>query len=128
MVAIGIGDRMVMMQGFARQKSKSNNPTKKARSVAFRRYVVPSETKESLGARTALAEAGIAMRGRSFEDVISHVVSQTGGKNWGGPAKAEKLKRMRYAAADLNLARMRRLAGGAHVGIEAGYASLPGLF
>jgi len=113
MAIFGIGDSMVMMQGFGRQKAMARNPKKKARSIAFRRYVVPSETRESLGARIALAGAGISARGKSFEEVIATVVSTCSGKDYGGKAKAVALKRARYSSADANLARMRMKIGGA---------------
>lgn len=126
MVAIGIGDRMVMMQGHSRQKAISNDPTKKGRSVSFRRYVVPSETRESLSARAALADAAIAMRGRSFEEVITNVIQQTAGRDHGGKAKAARLKQARYLLADANVARMKALlSGGAPALTPTG---IPGLF
>lgn len=111
MAVFGIGDSMVMMRGFGRQKAIARDPKKKARSIAFRRYVVPSETRESLAARIALAEAGIGARGRSFEEVIANVMSATSGKDYGGRRKAAALKRARYSAADANLARMRAKVG-----------------
>lgn len=113
MAVIGLGDKLVLMQGFARQKAIARDPKKKARAFAFRRYVVPSETKEALRARLALAEAAIEMRGKTFEEVIANVVRKCSGKDYGGKAKREALKRARYAQADANVARMRAKLGGA---------------
>lgn len=107
MAVIGLGERLVLMQGFARQKAVARDPKKKARVIHYRRYVVPSETKESLQARIALAEAAISARGKSFEEVVATVVERCSGKDYGGQAKKEALKKARYAAADANLARMR---------------------
>jgi hypothetical protein len=113
MAILGIGDSMVMMQGFGRQKAVARNPAKKARSLSFRRYVVPSETRESLGARIALAEAGISARGKSFEEVIATVMQNCSGKDYGGARKAQALKQAGYRVADANLSRMRSKIGGA---------------
>ena len=95
------------MQGFARQKAIARNPKKKARAFAFRRYVVPSETKESLPARIALAEAAHEMFGRSFEEVIANVIRKCSGKDYGGKAKREKLRAAKHDAARANIERMK---------------------
>ena len=95
-----------MMQGFARQKGVARDPKKKARIFAFRRYVVPSETKESLPARIALARAAQEMYGHSFEEVVANVMAKCSGKDYGGKAKAARLREARHGAASANIARM----------------------
>lgn len=107
MAVVGVGQPLVLMQGFARQKAIARNPQKKARQFAFRRYVVPSETKASLKARIALAEAAIAMRGKSFEEVIANVVTKCSGQDYGGKAIQAAKKRARYVAANSWLAKAR---------------------
>jgi len=111
MAIVPIGGSLVLMQGFARQKAIARNPAKKARMFAFRRYVVPSETKESLAARIALAEAAQAAYGKSFEEVIASVISACSGKDYGGKAKKARLREARHAAASANIARMRAKLG-----------------
>jgi hypothetical protein len=107
MVVFGLGDNLVLMQGFARQKAIASDPKKKARSIALRRYVVPSETAESLPARLCLAEAAQRAYGGTFEDVIATVVRECSGKDYGGKAKAATLRDMHHAQATANIARMR---------------------
>lgn len=107
MAVIGLGERLVIMQGFARQKAVARDPKKKARVIHYRRYVVPSETKYSLQARIALAEAAISARGKSFEEVIATVVERCSGKTYKPADVREAEKRARYLAADANLKRMK---------------------
>ena len=104
MAKVELGGTVVPMFGFDRQKAIARDPKKKARRWAIRRYVVPSLTKEALGARIALMEAAIEMRGRSFEEVVTNVIEKCSGKDHGGKAKREALKKARYAAADKRLA------------------------
>jgi len=115
MAVIGIGERLVLMQGFARQKKVARDPKKKARSIAWRRYVVPSETAESLQARLALARAAYEAYGKSFEEVIANVIEKCSGKDYGGKLKKERMREARHAAAAANIRRMeeklRELAG-----------------
>lgn len=111
MAVVPLGGSLVLMQGFARQKAIARNPRKKARAFAFRRYVVPSETKQSLPARIALAEAAQAAYGKTFEEVIASVVSKCSGKDYGGKAKRAALREARHAAASANIARMRAKLG-----------------
>lgn len=106
MAVIPIGGSLVIMQGFSRQKAIARDPAKKSRMFAFRRYVVPSETRESLQARISLAQAAISARGRSFEEVVANIVSSCSGKDYGGKAKANSLKSARHAAASANVTRM----------------------
>ncbi|MFQ6105690.1 MAG: hypothetical protein ACE5NL_01285 [Candidatus Hydrothermarchaeaceae archaeon] len=107
MAVVGIGERMVMMQGFARQKAISTKARKRARAIAFRRYVVPSETKESLPARICLSEAAQKAYGKSFEDVIARVQADCSGKDYGGEAKRKRLRTGAHKAATANIARMK---------------------
>lgn len=106
MAVVPLGGSLVLMQGFARQKAIAKNPKKKARAFAFRRYVVPSETKESLMSRLALARAAHEMYGRSFEEVISNVIEKCSGKDYGGAAKKQAIREARHAAAAGNISRM----------------------
>lgn len=106
MAVIGIGDRLVLMQGFARQKKIARDPRKKARSIAWRRYVVPSETLEALQARLALAKAAYEAYGKSFEEVIANVIEKCSGHDYGGRIKRERLREARHAAATANIKRM----------------------
>jgi hypothetical protein len=107
MAVVPLGGSLVIMQGFARQKAIARDPKKKARTFAFRRYVVPSETKESLPARIALAEAAHEAYGKSFEEVIANVIAKTSGKDYGGKAKKAKLREAKHIAAAANIARMK---------------------
>lgn len=106
MAVIGIGERLVLMQGFARQKKVARNPKKKSRVLHYRRYVVPSETKEALQARLALAKAAYEMYGKSFEEVVANVIKKCSGKDYGGKAKKEAMREARHAAAKANIERM----------------------
>ena len=96
----------VPMIGFARQKAISTDPAKKTRTWALRQYVVPSETKESLPARLALARAAQSAYGKTFEEVVAAVVSACSGKDYGGAVKASRLREMAHASATANIARM----------------------
>jgi len=107
MAVVPIGGSLVLMQGFARQKAIARKPRKKARMFAFRRYVVPSETKQSLPARIALAEAAQKAYGKSFEEVIATVIKECSGKDYGGKAKKAALREAKHAAATANITRMR---------------------
>lgn len=107
MAVVPMGGSLVLMQGFARQKAVARNPRKKARMVHWRRYVVPSETKYSLPARIAIAEAAIEMRGRTFEEVVANVVTKCSGKEYKPEDVKRREKEARYRAADANLAKMR---------------------
>jgi len=129
MAVVPMGGSLVLMQGFARQKAQARDPRKKARMIHWRRYVVPSETFESLQARIALAEAAKMARGKSFEEVIATIVTECSNKDYGGKAKRERLREARYRQADANIARMRakleemrRFAGR---GYAAAYVGLP---
>lgn len=106
MAVVPIGGSIVLMQGFARQKKMATDPKKKARTFAFRRYVVPSETKESLPARIALAKAAQEMYGRSFEEVIANVIAKCSGKDYGGKAKKMAIREAKHLAATANIRRM----------------------
>jgi len=107
MAVVPLGGSVVLMKGLARQKAIARDPQKKARMFAFRRYVVPSETKESLPARIALAEAAQAAYGKTFEEVIASVITHCSGKDYGGKAKKARLREARHAAATANIARMK---------------------
>lgn len=124
MVVFGLGDQLVLMQGFARQKAISNDPRKKARSTALRKFVVPSETRESLPARIALAEAAQAAYGGTFEDIVAGVVRNCSNKDYGGAAKAVRIRDMRHSQATANIGRMRTKLGtfGAGIPTPRGYS------
>lgn len=111
MAVIGIGQQLVLMQGFARQKAISTNPKKRARSLHFRRFVVPSLTRESAQARLCLAKAAHGAFGKSFEEVIAAVQSSCAGKNYGGARKKEVLRNARHKAASASISMLQRAAG-----------------
>jgi len=69
---------------------------------------VPSPTVYSLDARIALAEAAIAMRGRTLEEVIANVIERCAGQQYKPDTVRDAERRARYARADANLERMRR--------------------
>lgn len=126
MVVFGLGDNLVLMQGFARQKAIATDPRKKAKSIALRRFVVPSETAESLPARLALSEAAQRAYGGTFEDVIATVVRECSGRDYGGKAKATTLRDMHHAQATANIARMRHKLATIKGGAVRPIARIPG--
>jgi len=110
MPVIPLGGSLVIMQGFDRQKKVARDPRKKARRVHYRRYVVPSLTRESLPARANLAAAAHEFYGRSFEELISHIVATLSGKDYGGKAKKKALREARHEATRKKLEEWKRLA------------------
>lgn len=106
MAVVPLGGALVIMQGFARQKAVSRDPKKKARFIHYRRYVVPSETREALGARLCLAKAAHEMYGHSFEEVVANVMEKCSNQDYGGRAKRERLREARHRAAAANIERM----------------------
>lgn len=104
---------LVRMEGFARQKAVARDPKRKAQRVHFRRYVVPSATRESLPARLCLAEAAQKAWGRSFEEVVTSVSGNCSGKDYGGRKKRDAIKSARHLAATANIAKMRSMLAAA---------------
>lgn len=100
---------LVRMEGFARQKAIARDPKRKAIRVHYRRFVMPSATKQSIPARLCLAEAAQKAYGKSFEEVVSQVASDCSAKDYGGAAKATAMREARHASSTANISKMRAM-------------------
>ena len=100
----------------ARQAAQRGPRKKSKPMVVFKNKSVPSPTKYILEQQVKLARAAIAMRGRTFEEVVANVRSSAGGATKPESVWAEE-KRQRYEDADRNVARMERDLGRGGVGV-----------
>ncbi len=92
-----IGTRQLRQRG----PRKRNKP-----SMVMKQVSIPSETPYILGAQLCLSRAAVGMRGRSFEEVISNVVENCGGKRYLTAEEIERRRRAAFAKADANIRRM----------------------
>lgn len=108
--------RVGARQAAQRGPSKRNKPL-----VVFKKKPVVNETPYNRAQWIKLAEAAIAMRGRTFEEVVANVRTRAVGATLPDSVREER-KRARYADADAKLAAMRRRAAGRYE------TEMPGIF
>ena len=112
--------RIGRRQAAQRGPNKANKPL-----MVLKRASIPSQTPYILAQQLKLAEAAIAMRGRTMEEVIANVRIRAVGATKPDSVKDAE-KRAQYAAADANVARMRALVGrGYGAGLSSGAGGPP---
>jgi hypothetical protein len=103
-----LGETVSLMR-IGRRQLRLRGPRKRDKPlIVIKTKSVPSETPYSLDARIQLAEAAIAMRGKTLEEVVTNVIKECAGKTYKPETVKRAEKEAQYIKANANLERMRK--------------------